>query len=150
MLDESQQPTSRRRAGIATTVIAALVIGGFGYWFWASHAVPATHTIALDSVRSTLHLEVFVLNLAGENQRAYLRVGVDLGLNHEIKNATELVPVAEVRDTILNVLGDAKVDDMMTSAGKKKLKQKILQALQLRIPRLGAIEVYFTEFLIQR
>jgi len=129
--------------------VTLLILAGVGVWFWTSQRdepVQATD----NAVRSTLHLETFVLNLADVNQRAYLRVGIDLGLNQDGKRAAELVPVAEVRDTILSALSDAKVDDLMSSGGKARLKQEILHALQERIPRLGATEVYFTEFLVQR
>jgi len=119
-------------------------------WFWTSHGSELAQAHSPNPAQSTLHLETFVLNLADANQRAYLRVGIDLGLNQEAKRAEETVPVAEVRDTILSVLGDARVDNLMTSAGKAKLKQDLLRALRERVPELGVEEVYFTEFLIQR
>ena len=95
------------------------------------------------------HLETFVLNLADADQRSYLQVGIDLGLNQEAKHG-ETAPVAQVRDTILGVLAEAKVNDLMTVTGKAKLKENLLHALQERMPQLGVAEVYFTEFLIQR
>jgi flagellar basal body-associated protein FliL len=55
-----------------------------------------------------------------------------------------------VRDTILGVLALSKVDELMTAAGKTKLKQDLLRTLQERVPQLEVQEVYFTEFLIQR
>lgn len=100
-------------------------------------------------VNGTLHLETFVLNLGDLEQRSYLRVGIDLGLSHEIARG-ENAPVGEVRDTILGVLAQSRVDDLLTAKGKLKLKDDLLHALQERIPRLGVEEVYFTEFLIQR
>jgi flagellar FliL protein len=100
-------------------------------------------------VNGTLHLETFVLNLADRDQRSYLRVGIDLGLSREIPRG-ENAPVGQVRDTILGVLAQSRVDDLLTAPGKLKLKQDLLQALQQRIPRLEVEEVYFTEFLIQR
>ncbi len=78
-----------------------------------------------------------------------MRVGVDLGLGHELgkgKNA----PVAEVRDTIIGVLAQCRVEELLTEKGKTKLKADLLQALQAREPELAVVEVYFTEFLIQR
>lgn len=100
-------------------------------------------------VRSTLHLETFVLNLADPEQRSYLRAGIDLGLNRELKRGEE-APIAEVRDTILDVLSQARADELLTASGKTKLKERVLGALQQRIPRLGVQQVFFTEFLIQR
>lgn len=139
---------SRHRLALALPVV---LLAGVGIWFWANRgsesSAPANDAT---QVRSTLHLETFVLNLADTDQRSYLRVGIDLGLNQEAKHGEELAPVAQVRDTILSVLAEAKVNDLMTAAGKAKLKENLLHALQERVPQLGVEEVYFTEFLIQR
>lgn len=97
----------------------------------------------------TLHLDTFVLNLSDPSQRAYLRVGIDLGLSRAV-GKEEAPPLGPVRDTIIGVLGQAKADDLATAEGKAKLKQDLLQALQSRVPELDVAEVYFTEFLIQR
>jgi flagellar basal body-associated protein FliL len=129
--------------------VAALAVAGF--WFWMNRGSELASAREQGArARATLHLETFVLNLADTDQRSYLRVGIDLGLNHEIKHGEDAVPVAEVRDTILSVLGEAKVDDLSTAQGKVKLKENLLHALQQRLPETGIVEVYFTEFLIQR
>jgi flagellar FliL protein len=101
-------------------------------------------------IKSTFHLETFVLNLADPGQRSYLRVGIDLGLNKEAGRGETSAAVAQVRDTILSVLGLAKVEDLLTAQGKIRLKEDLLKALQQRMPELGVEEIYFTEFLIQR
>lgn len=121
-----------------------------GAWYWSRASGSGAPGNASTGVRSTLHLESFVLNLADADQRSYLRVGIDLGLTKEPKRGDEGPPVAKIRDTILTVLGTAKVDELLTAEGKAKLKQGVLQALQERTPDVGVEEVYFTEFLIQR
>jgi flagellar basal body-associated protein FliL len=146
---ESRVPRRRRRS-VIVLILPILIVAAIALWFWASRGSEAAQAGGDNPVRSTLHLESFVLNAADTEQRAYLRVGIDLGLNQDAKRAAEAAPVAQVRDTILGVLGEAKVDDLMTSAGKKKLKEDILRALRERVPQLGVEEVYFTEFLIQR
>lgn len=120
------------------------------FWFWMRNDSPPAQAGGANQVRSTLHLEDFVLNAADSDQRAYLRVGIDLGLNQDAKRTAEGAPVAEVRDTILSVLGEAKVDDLMTSGGKKKLKEQILRALRERLPELGVEEVYASAQVDQR
>jgi len=101
-------------------------------------------------VKSSLHLETFVLNLADREQRSYLRVGIDLGLGREMGKGENAPPVGQVRDVILGVLAQSRVDELLTAGGKAKLKEDVLRALQERVPRLEVQEVYFTEFLIQR
>jgi len=143
-----ERPTGRRFT--LALVVPVVILAVIGLWFWAGRgSETSAEANGETQVKATLHLETFVLNLADTDQRSYLRVGIDLGLNQEPKRG-EAAPVAEVRDTILSVLAEAKVDDLMTAAGKARLKEKLLRALQDRVPKLGVEEVYFTEFLIQR
>jgi len=145
--EEVQSEPSRtgRRLGV---LFAVLVLAALGLWFWMDRgSEPTAQANASSKVHSTLHLETFVLNLADTDQRSYLRVGIDLGLSQP-KRAD--APIAQVRDTILGVLGESRVDELTSSSGKAKLKEKLLQALRERVPELGVEEIYFTEFLIQR
>jgi flagellar basal body-associated protein FliL len=103
-------------------------------------------------VQSVLHLDTFVMNLADPDEKAYLRVGIDLGLGEEGPGKAEEggAPVALVRDTILGVLAQCKPDELLRPEGKAKLKADLVEALRQRAPALSVEEVYFTEFLIQR
>jgi flagellar basal body-associated protein FliL len=134
--------TEPSRIGIVFSVLGmvALLALGAGLWSMQRNRPPAP---------GTLHLETFILNLADPEQRSYLRVGIDLGLRREIPRG-ENAPVGEIRDTIVGVLAQSRVEELLTAQGKLKLKADLLRALQERIPKLGVEEVYFTEFLIQR
>jgi flagellar basal body-associated protein FliL len=146
----SKDRPSRGRGGLALLFLVA-ILAMAGFWFWMSRSAdPAAARGGETRVQSTVHLETFVLNLADSNQRSYLRVGIDLGLNHELRRGEDPVPVAQVRDTILAVLSEAKVDELQSAQDKMRLKQKLLHALQQHVPEAGVEEIYFTEFLIQR
>jgi len=140
---------SGSRTGIVFPVLA-VVLAALGAWLWSTRRIETVVSGAAPQVRSTLHLETFVLNLADPGQRSYLRVGIDLGLGRELGKGENAPPVAQVRDTILGVLAEAQVDELLTAKGKAKLKEDLLHALQEREPGLEIEEVYFTEFLIQR
>jgi flagellar basal body-associated protein FliL len=141
-------PPSPARRGWAIAAIFAVVFAGAATWFWTLRGDESAQANA-NGVRSTLHLDTFVLNLADAEQRSYLRIGIDLGLSHEMRRS-ETLPIAELRDTILTVLAQSRADDLLTANGKSQLKDDLLHALQQRAPELGIQEVYFTEFLIQR
>jgi flagellar basal body-associated protein FliL len=137
------------RGGIAFLVVA-LALAGSGAWYWNGRKTEASASASSSEVKSTLHLETFVLNLADPDQRAYLRVGIDLGLSRELGKGNDAPPVSRIRDTILTVLGQCRADDLLTEAGKNKLKADVLHALQERVPEQRVQEVYFTELLIQK
>ena len=132
-------------------VFSVLAVGllGMAVWFWSTKRT-GTGSDRSGPVKSSLHLDTFVLNLADREQRSYLRVGIDLGLGRTLGKEENAPPVGQVRDTILGVLSQSRVDDLLTAPGKAKLKEDLLRALQERVPELDVQEVYFTEFLIQR
>jgi len=130
------------------TILFFIVLAIFGGWWWSAQRNGPENSSG-SAVKSTLHLETFVVNLADREGRSFLRLGVDLGLNHELKRGED-PPVAHVRDTILTILATAKAEDLLSAEGKSTLKAELLQALKERVPELGVEEVYFTELLIQR
>jgi len=103
-------------------------------------------------VKSVLHLESFVVNLADQEDNRFLRVGIDLGLGIPLtgKGGEGGIPTARVRDCILVVLSTWRSDALLASDGKQKLKDEVLRALQARVPELEVKEIYFTDFLVQR
>lgn len=142
----------KQKSGTATIVLAALFVASLGaaVWFWQRAATE--HTASGDSrIRSTLHLESFVVNLSGASENGYLRVGIDLGLGTEPKEAEKrAASIGRMRDAILAVLGTRSVEELLTPAGKTKLKQDLLAAINERVPEVDCLEIYFTEFLVQR
>jgi flagellar basal body-associated protein FliL len=144
--EDKTRPSSK--TGVALSVLVAALLA-LGAWFWSTSRTGASAD-AGHVVKSSLHLETFVLNLADREQRSYLRVGIDLGLGREIGKGENAPPMGQVRDTILGVLALSRVNELITAPGKAKLKQDLLHALQERVPGLEVQEVYFTEFLIQR
>lgn len=109
-------------------------------------------TVARNGVVAVFHLESFVVNLADPEQKAYLRIGIDLGLKRPLTSEENAAGphTAPVRDAIVGVLTTCKPEEILTPAGKAQLKRDIRAALGERVPELEVEEVYFTEFLVQR
>lgn len=133
-------------------LLLALVVAGIAWIVRGPSGVNDGASPETPNVRSTLHLDTFVINLADPEEKAYLRVGIDLGLSGELKAKSGQggPPVAQARDAILTVLSVYKPDELLTPAGKAKLKSEIVQRLQQQVPELGVREPYFTDFLVQR
>lgn len=134
----------KRKLGLYAAVAVAVAIGGC--WWWSNISPDAT--ASRRSFEATLPLETFVVNAGGARARAYLRVGITLGLSHP-PGKKEEVPVALARDVILSVLANAEPEDLLGAEGKQRLKEEILRGLQERAPELGVENIYFTEFLVQ-
>lgn len=142
---------------IAVVVVAAIAGGAF----WLTHRPKSAHAAeaapaadaAPTEVKSVLHLEGFVVNLAGEGANGYLRIGVDLGLGVELKEGQlekGPMPTARLRDAILSVLSTRSVAELLTAEGKTKLKADMLASINEKVPEVACQEIYFTEFLVQQ
>ena len=104
-------------------------------------------------VHALFQLEGFVVNLADTEANSFLRIGIELGLEHEFEGGhggDDAVPTARIRDTILAVLSTWESNALLTQDGKAKLKEQLVEILRERVPEMGVQEVYFTDFLVQR
>jgi flagellar basal body-associated protein FliL len=145
---ESGLKKKKKNKWPAILLVLALVLMATGI-FVGLRPEPST-SAAEGAAESTLALETFVVNLTGSGQRAYLRVGITLGLARALpRKQAEAVPTALVRDTVLSVLATAQPEDLLKLEGKRQLKDELLKALQDRVPQLAVENVYFTEFLVQ-
>jgi flagellar FliL protein len=140
--------------GVAMTVlslvaIVAVVAAGWS-WHRSDSAQVSEAPSSSSEVVAVLHLDGFVVNLSGASGNGYLRVGIDLGLGVELKEGqVRSAAVARVRDSILSVLGSRSVEELLSVAGKAKLKDDLLNTIRERAPEIQCQEVYFTEFLVQ-
>jgi flagellar FliL protein len=141
------------RLGVAAAVVL-LVAACAGWYLHRQSRSPTQPKPKADpQVRDVLHLEPFLVNLADPEGTRFLRVGIDLGLEREPtgeRNRSAQMPIARTRDTILMVLTTYKAEVLLAPDGKAQLKDELTKALQQHVPELGVLEVYFTEFLVQR
>jgi flagellar FliL protein len=158
---ETPQPSNKKKSKILIpTLVAVVLLGGAGFGAWRflpkkEAAAAEPHSKKKPTVKSVMHLDSFVVNLNGEGESGYLRMGIDLGLEAEEAGGEEAKkkgagPTPIIRDTVLTVLAKSKSSELLTAEGKEKLKKDLLTALEERIPDLGVLEVYFTEFIVQR
>jgi flagellar FliL protein len=97
----------------------------------------------------TYHLDPFIVNLADEGGKRFLRVTMEL----EVKNA-EMVNNVEshlprIKDTILMVLPTKKYADLHTVDGKVALRDQIMKKINGFLKDAPITHIYFTEFVIQ-
>ena len=114
-------------------------------------APPASHVLAL---------EPMIVNLSDPGGRSYLRAAVSLRLQDEAKlEKKEEAPkdpkavdgqAAALRDTTLAVLSSETSDTLLAPASREILKKQLEDEYKLHNPETRVLEIYFTEFLVQR
>jgi len=149
----------QRKSSFSAIALLALVVlfgGAGGAWFIQEHGrASAAPNGGGDQVDTVVHLDGFTVNLADSEDNHFLRVSMDLAVQHmpprvERDKPNSGLPMASIRDTILSVLTSGKADVLLTPEGKRQLKQDLLDRLNRDNPALGVREIYFTEFLVQR
>jgi flagellar FliL protein len=105
-------------------------------------------------------LEPLLVNLADAGGSSYLRVALTLRVADEkgAKAADEKKggdggtsdSMAEVRDTVLMVLSRQTADGLLAADGKEHLKTELKKTFAERSADLKVMDVFFTDFLVQR
>jgi flagellar FliL protein len=150
--------SDKRRGRMAKSFVAGIVafalLAGVAWILTSKRQAHGGQASAAPAVQAVMHLEGFVVNLADPPGDCFLRIGIDLGLGHSIarhgEKEIDAAPTARVRDVILRVLTTYQSNELLAPAGKIRLKQQLLEALQAAAPELEVREVYFTDFLVQR
>ena len=94
-------------------------------------------------------LDTFTVNLLSDSGRRYLKVQMNLELDGEELAAELESKTAVVRDVVIRLLSSKTLEEISTAKGKEKLKEQIVNQLNLRLRDGNVRNVYFTEFVVQ-
>lgn len=92
-------------------------------------------------------LPPFVVNLADQNARRYLKVVLDVEMtsNPELLEAN----MAKIRDSLLLLLSSKTSQELATLEGKITLRKEIVDRLNQALGQAKVARVYYTDFVIQ-
>ena len=94
-------------------------------------------------------METFIVNLAGEDGRRYLKVRMELEVaNEDLINDLEMRK-AQMRDQILLILPTKGYVDINTTEGKNGLRNEVRTALNDYFNQEAITNIFFTDFVIQ-
>ena len=94
-------------------------------------------------------LDTFTVNLLSDSGRRYLKVQMNLELDGEELAAELESKTAVVRDVAIRLLSSKTLEEISTAKGKEKLKEQIVNQLNLRLRDGNIRNIYFTEFVVQ-
>ena len=153
----------------AGVVIVGLSMGGVGYYLVRTGRVSLERGVAQKTqtdVPASSHfitLDPMLVNLADGSGSSYLKVSItlrvaDVADKKEARTKDEKIKtdrasddsVAGVRDTVLTVLGQQTANDLLAVDGKEHLKSELKRALAEHNSGLTVLDVFVTDFLVQR
>ena len=144
-------------------LLSVAAIGGVGYYLIHSGKLKLQTMppppISLDPKIRPVVLDPLIVNLADTSGTAYLRVSMVL----EVADAAQSVKSGEkagdvkqnpfaaaARDAALTVLSKQTSANLLTLPGKDGVKVELKKAIAECDPNLKIVDLYFTEFLVQR
>lgn len=157
----AKAPAKKSSTGKLIGIVGVLLGVGLGGWwmFVRPHTTAKANDTEANAATVILPLESFTVNLADPEEGRFLRATMALGVDGQLPAIakgenkpveTGQVSMATIRDSIITVLAQCTSDQLLSPAGKAKLKADIIASLNHDVPDLHVREVYFTEFLVQR
>lgn len=109
---------------------------------------PAVRTDDL-TVGPMFPLEPFTVNLLSESGRRYLKAEVNLEMSTPDLQAELTSKMPVIRDVVIGVLSSKTVEEISTKRGKERLKDELIEQLNLRLQDGYINRVYFMMFIVQ-
>ena len=94
-------------------------------------------------------LETFIVNLADQGGKRYLRMTIDLELDSEDLEPEINKRLPQVRDSILTILPTKRFEDISSASGKTALRDQMLERINGLLANGKVTNIYFKEFVVQ-
>ena len=154
---------SKKLIIILSAVIFLMVVmmGGIFFMMWSKvskmegQLVPEAEPeqVAVEEaeppVKPIFPLKSFIVNLAGENGKRYLKIKMDLEITSEELNDDIRQRIPQIRDGIMMILTSKRYEDVKDTAGKIALRQDIQKQVNVFFKEPCVSNIYFTDFVIQ-
>jgi len=101
------------------------------------------------SLGTIFPMDTFIVNLADDGGKRYLRITMDLELNQDADADDLKNRLPQMRDSVLMVLPSKRFDDIRTIEGKTSLRNEIIANLNGLFGQESISNIYFTEFVVQ-
>jgi flagellar FliL protein len=145
-----EKPKSKKLLIIIPLLVVLLGGGGAGAYFKFVRT-PNESTEEKKQIEEAVYYEMdtFMVNLADHGGKRFLKATIKLKVNSS--NVVEECKVRnfEIKDLMLTLLTSKESEDIMRAEDKQALKKQIMETLNRMLQKGQALDVYFTEFLIQ-
>ena len=136
---------------IATLVLFIGAVGIFAYNEFIKNTEARAVTQKEENVGVVCPLKSFVVNLLDKRGlgKRYLKVTLEVEVAKEEDRQLIDGSKPKIRDSILLLLSDQKLNEINTMEGKLALKQDLLSKMKQILGEGVVRRIYFTEFIVQ-
>ena len=145
-----EKPGSKKLLIIIPLLLVLLGGGGAGAYlkFFRTHDEGTQEKKQIENT-AYYEMDTFMVNLADQGGKHFLKASIKLkvsspGVMEECKSRN-----FEIRDLVLTLLTSKESDEVMRPEDKLVLKKQITETLNHILQKGQALDVYFTDFLVQ-
>ena len=145
-----EKPRSKKLLIILPVLLVLLGVGGAGAYFKFVR-VPAKSAEEKKQIESTVYYEMdtLIVNLADPGGKRFLKATIKLKVSSPSAVEECKSHNFQMRDLVLTLLSSKECGEIMSPEDKVVLKKQIIETLNRMLQKGQALDVYFTEFLIQ-
>ncbi|OQY18232.1 MAG: flagellar basal body protein FliL [Desulfobacteraceae bacterium 4572_35.1] len=132
-----------------------VAVGVAAYLLGARSAQNATADVAVEEtekpegVGPMVDIKDFIMNILDKKETRYLKASITLELEDEETVAEVNQRMAQIRDSILLLVGSKTFSELSDLQGKLQLRAEILVRLNKLLQKGKVKAIYFTEFVVQ-
>jgi len=145
---------------IAAAVVLLLIIGGAAFFLLKPDPVseedldpgldvPIPEITQSNVIGPMVEIEEFIVNIISEDDRHYVKASLTIELNKEVALEETNKRMAQIRDSILLLVGNKTYEELQDLQGKKQLKAELISKINSFLQSGKVKAIYFTDFVVQ-
>ena len=148
---EAQEKSKSKKLLIIIPLLLVLLGGGGAGAYFKFARAPAVSTEEKKQVESTVYYEMdtLIVNLADPGGKRFLKATIKLKMSSPSVMEECKSHNFQMRDLVLTLLSSKECEEVMSPEDKVVLKKQIMETLNRMLQKGQALDVYFTEFLVQ-
>ncbi len=144
------KPKSKKLLIVVPLLIVLLGAGAAGAYF-KFFMTPGDGAVEKKQEEDPVYVEMdtFMVNLADPGGKRFLKATIKVSVSSPLVAEECKLRNFEMRDLVLMLLTSKEAEEVLRSEDKLVLKKQIIEALNRVLRKGQALDVYFTEFLVQ-
>jgi len=160
--DTAEQPEesgSKKKLIVIIAAVVVLLIGaGVGAFLFMGgddepEISPEQEQAALEKqakqVGPMVSIDTFIVNILDDEENRYLKAAITLELNTPEASMEVTERMAQIKDSILLLVGNKTFGELRDLQGKIQLRAELLNRLNSILQRGKVKRIYFTDFVVQ-
>ena len=148
---EVQEKPKSKKLLIILPLLIVLIGGAAAGAYFKLFALPDDGTVEKKQEESIVYYEMdtFMANLADHGGKRFLKATIKVRVSSSQVAEECKLRSFEMRDLVLTLLTSKESEEILGPEDKLVLKKQILEALNRVLRKGQALDVYFTDFLVQ-